>query len=508
MANIEIYCKDDFRILKGYSITSGIASDCKYIQAEDESQTQQELREFVYDELQFRLKLVFTGLNYRDMETYYTPEDEEEEEYIDEWALACGRLICELELDIDFQRHDISGSIYYIEGTANHLISFMERYNDHFGPEGFADDGAEGECFIDEKREFVEYLQAFINCQANDYHFNHLVIVDQSEYTCKLDYRIEDYDEDIYPDIDEEEGLPSLDALKNWFTNSWRWFRIRVLIPGSGLDYDDAEHFQELNEDEPFTEEESEAVNRWADSVETLKENCDIDDDFYDWDSVGAIYDLTGTVNNLIRFCEQFTTTIEGYEPAYPLREDIPEIKKWVNDFFPVKRLGFFDESLEDENPTREELEDILENNEDETACKILFNRDKKHVYTANAYVMLLEQFINKFISYDWSRERILNNYRQLGIEIFPSFEKYFIETDEDELKKVARELQGLNVKDYKWGILYGSGEEEPLHLNKALNDCGRDNVVYLWKSVKNQMEYIEAKGWVTRQKKLGFFDV
>ena len=63
---------------------------------------------------------------------------------------------------------------------------------------------------------------------------------------------------------------------------------------------------------------------------------------------------------------------------------------------FPIKRLGFFGESLEDGNPTIDELEAILTDNDDEAACKILFNRNKTHVYTANAYVMLLEQFTAK----------------------------------------------------------------------------------------------------------------
>lgn len=505
MANIEIYGKDDYRILKGYTIGSYEEED-NYI--EDGPNAKAEVREYIFNEVLFELRLCFTGLTAGDMETYYTPEDEEEEDFIYKWEDACDSLLEECGIDADLYRHTPQGSEYDLEGNANNLIKFMERFNDHFGPEGFADDGTEGEALYEEKREFLNYLEALCNGQGREFSCDHIIkILHQDDYGCAFDYRIEDYDSDIYPDPDDA-GFFSLEALKNWFINEWAYFKVYITIPNGGFDYDDVEHYHDSTEEEPLTEEEKEQLYEWSEWVENLAEQHNVETDYEDWTSIGSIYEVCGTPANIFNFCQDFKAfTLEGYPEEYPLRECIPEIQKWINEFFPLKRLGFFDESLEDGNLTIEdieELENILENNDDENACKLLFNRDKKHVYTANAYVMLLEQFNGN----SWTKERILNNYRHAGIEIFPSFEKYFIEANEDELEKVAEELQRLNIRDYKWGILYGSGEEDPLSLKRALYDCGAANAADLWKSVKDQMAYIEAKGWITRQKKLGFFDV
>ena len=484
MASFRIRYKDDYRVEKGTLITSWWDSNIELpIDADIDTVLSELLK------LTFKIEM-HVDFDDDDISSNYDPTDEEEE-WISRWANACSNLLNEYRIDTDYERVDYVGALYILQGTAGDLISFMEHYTNHFGPDGFADDGSIGVVLDQEKSEFENFLDCFAQGTQDEFEFEHINIIDLEEYTITRGFSLIDPDDNYYT-------RDSLKELKDYFMANYGNLSIRFLCPNGGFDYSDMTDYLE-----DLTGEEANIIEDWESEVRTLKGDLDLYWDWDDNDEEGTYYVIEGTPENVLRFLEEFEYPEIRTLPRHPLRIYIDELRNWITQLFPIKRLGFFGESLEDGNPTIDELEAILTDNDDEAACKILFNRNKTHVYTANAYVMLLEQFTAK----DWTKDRLLDSYRRAGIEIFPSFEKYFRETDRDELRRVARELQRLNVKDYKWGILYGSGEENPLSLNKALNDCGRDYVVYFWKTVKNQMEYIEAKGWVTRQKKLGFFD-
>lgn len=355
MSNIQIDNRNEYQIIKGYAINTPDWNDNDCIQESPEAE--QEVRDHIYKYVNFTLKLTCTGFNARDMRLYYSPEDEDEEDFISEWEDACDDLLTELDLNTYLINHNPSGSVYFVSGKATNLIEFMNKYTDHFGPNGFADDGSEGECFYHEKQEFINYLDALCKDQNENFNFNYLEIKDVNDYSCKLIFQVLDYDHDAYPEIDDVQ-CTSLEELKNWFVDNYEYFKVYVTFPNGGLDFDDIERY---NDEDSFTDRAKEQIDAWENRVDELLDQYNVEKDYEDWESSGTVYSFVGNVNNIINFFQNFDYDyLSENGPQYILRDDIQVIKNWLVDLFPIKRLGFFDEDL---NMKLDLLSEQLDNN-------------------------------------------------------------------------------------------------------------------------------------------------
>ena len=326
----------EIKHIDSYKITKEFFLNCVYSWDSNSFEVDSKPLETVYNEIlnyilsdvRFILKLC-VDLDSGDITSNYEPQNDEEETYIDRWDNACTNLLDDLELETSFVESTPEGAYYTITGTASKLISFMEQYTNHFGPNGFADDGSAGEYFHEVKNEFENYLDCLSRGTNADFQFNHLHINEVDEYSLKSKWVLTDPDEDNY-----EES--SLEELRNFFINDYSYFRVLVTFPQGGIDDDDMETYHE-----DITEEEYRTLESWIDrQYEFRTETLDLYFDFEDQTDEGAVYTIKGKPVEVIRFLREFRyPDFRNLNRDYPepFVQDADEISRWVNNFVRTK---------------------------------------------------------------------------------------------------------------------------------------------------------------------------
>ena len=439
--------------------------------------------------LRFGIRLTFelTGDDIAD----HLDLTDEEEDWLDEFEDDCDSLLSDLDIQHEFKEDTPDGVVYELNGTGWNLIAFMQRYTDHFGPDGFADDGSAGEALNDERVEFENFLDLLAHGQTNIQNdsFNHITIYEPENYRCTLAAKLIDPDNDTFANH-------SLKELKDWFIADYDYLRVSLVIPNNGIDDDDFRYYHsDLNE------EEAAILTDWYHQLNDYRYNeSGLDIDWEDNLDDGTLIEIGGSPTNMIRFFEFYDNPVIRDLPRHPLRDCIIQLKSWINKLFPVKKLGFFGESLEDGNPSEEEITNILKNHSDEEASKILFDRDLRYVLSLNSYVMLLNNI--RQAHDDWESE--IKRYREY-VDIYPGLITFLKNSDDDILASTCNELQRLNVRDYSWSVLYWRTVAEPYTLYTSCQNYRRPRD--WWKTIHDQIEYFEDKGIGRKPRRLGFFD-
>ena len=114
----------------------------------------QEAKEYFMDNAYLSITVIDCPLDYEDLSYYMNDSDlEDYEDEIDDWSDRMNDLLNDLDIDYNFESHEMEGTKATLIGTPNNLIQFMDRYTTHW-----EDDGTEGEPLFEEKRYLIQEI--------------------------------------------------------------------------------------------------------------------------------------------------------------------------------------------------------------------------------------------------------------------------------------------------------------------------------------------------------------